>query len=206
MFKSILTAIALTITSATVASAAVLWDDNTKTMTITGQTTQYQASQVYRVNKANEVLNVIMHGQGGNYYAGLRIGRLIKAEGSNVIIPMGKQCVSACAFAALAGNKVIVDGELWFHAPYLSDITTMATILEITQNFGLAYNDMSKYLLSVGVTIDFASNLLYRTSPSKFIVINETVELRKLYETETPWGRADYQYETADMATARGIR
>jgi hypothetical protein len=74
MFKSIITAIALTITSATVASAAVLWDDATKTMTITGQTTMHQASQVYRVNKDNEVLNVIMHGQGGNYYAGLRIG------------------------------------------------------------------------------------------------------------------------------------
>jgi hypothetical protein len=198
MFKSILTAIALTITSATVASAAVLWDDNTKTMTISGQTTMYQASQVYRVNKSNEVLNVIMHGQGGNYYAGLRIGRMIKAEGSNVIIPLGKQCVSACAFAALGGNKVIVDGELWFHAPYLSEITTMATILQITQNFGVAYNDMSKYLLEVGVTIDFATTLLKKTTPSKFIVINDTVQLRKLYETETPWSRADYMYEIFD--------
>jgi hypothetical protein len=198
MFKSILTAIALTITSATVASAAVLWDDTTKTMTITGQTTMYQASQVYRVNKSNEVLNVVMHGQGGNYYAGLRIGRMIKAEGSNVIIPLGKQCVSACAFAALGGNKVIVDGELWFHAPYLSEITTMATILQITQNFGVAYNDMSKYLLEVGVTIDFATTLLKKTTPSKFIVINDTVQLRKLYETETPWSRADYMYEIFD--------
>jgi hypothetical protein len=198
MFKSIITAIALTITSATVASAAVLWDDNTKTMTISGQTTMYQASQVYRVNKSNEVLNVIMHGQGGNYYAGLRIGRMIKAEGSNVIIPPGKQCVSACAFAALGGNKVIVDGELWFHAPYLSEITTMATILQITQNFGVAYNDMSKYLLEVGVTIDFATTLLKKTTPSKFIVINDTVQLRKLYETETPWSRADYMYEIFD--------
>jgi hypothetical protein len=198
MFKSIITAIALTITSATVASAAVLWDDNTKTMTISGQTTMYQASQVYRVNKSNEVLNVIMHGQGGNYYAGLRIGRMIKAEGSNVIIPLGKQCVSACAFAALGGNKVIVDGELWFHAPYLSEITTMATILQITQNFGVAYNDMSKYLLEVGVTIDFATTLLKKTTPSKFIVINDTVQLRKLYETETPWSRADYMYEIFD--------
>jgi hypothetical protein len=198
MFKSIITAIALTITSATVASAAVLWDDNTKTMTISGQTTMYQASQVYRVNKSNEVLNVVMHGQGGNYYAGLRIGRMIKAEGSNVIIPLGKQCVSACAFAALGGNKVIVDGELWFHAPYLSEITTMATILQITQNFGVAYNDMSKYLLEVGVTIDFATTLLKKTTPSKFIVINDTVQLRKLYETETPWSRADYMYEIFD--------
>jgi hypothetical protein len=198
MFKSIITAIALTITSATVASAAVLWDDNTKTMTISGQTTMYQASQVYRVNKSNEVLNVVMHGQGGNYYAGLRIGRMIKAEGSNVIIPPGKQCVSACAFAALGGNKVIVDGELWFHAPYLSEITTMATILQITQNFGVAYNDMSKYLLEVGVTIDFATTLLKKTTPSKFIVINDTVQLRKLYETETPWSRADYMYEIFD--------
>jgi hypothetical protein len=198
MFKSIITAIALTITSATVASAAVLWDDATKTMTITGQTTMHQASQVYRVNKSNEVLNVIMHGQGGNYYAGLRIGKLIKAEGSNVIIPVDKKCISACAFAALAGKKVIVDGELWFHAPYLSKITTMATILQITQNFGVAYNDMSKYLLEVGVTIDFATTLLQKTTPRKFIVINDTAQLRKLYETETPWSRADYMYEIFD--------
>jgi hypothetical protein len=200
MFKSILTAIALTITSATIASAAVLWDDTTKTMTITGQTTMYQASQVYRVNKANEVLNVIMHGQGGNYYAGLRIGGLIKAEGSNVIIPMGKQCVSACAFAALGGNKVVVDGELWFHAPYLSDVPTGVTILNITQNFGIAYNDMSKYLLQVGVTIDFASELLKKSTTSKFVVINDSAELRKLYETETPWSRAYYVYELCDKS------
>jgi hypothetical protein len=201
MFKSILTAIALTITSATVASAAVLWDDATKTMTITGQTTMYQASQVYRVNKANEVLNVVMYGQGGSYYAGLRIGGLIKAEGSNVIIPMGKQCVSACAFAALAGNKVIVDGELWFHAPYLTEVPTGATILGITQNFGVAYNDMSKYLLQMGVTIDFASELLKITTPSKFIIINDSSELRKLYNTDTPWSRAYYVYTTFDSST-----
>ena len=142
----------------------------------------------------NDVLSVTLSGNGGEYYAGLRLGNMIKKEGSVVIIPAGRTCVSACAFAALGSDRAIVDGELWFHAPYLTLVPTNVTILEITQMFGRAYVDMASYLVSVGVPVSFGHDLLVQTTTNKFIVIDDGYQIERMRVTEVPWGKALYEY------------
>jgi hypothetical protein len=195
MFKYLATAIVLAL--ATPAVADVVYDDATKNLVVTGQTTNFQASKIYRIMKDNDVITVTISGDGGDYYAGLRIGRLIKNEGSAVIIPAGKRAVSAAAFAALGGSKVIVDGELWFHTPYLRSVPTTATILEISQMFGRAYVDMSSYLAMMGVPMSFGHDLLVRTTTSKFVVIDDGEQIDRMRATETLWSKAIYEYRYA---------
>ena len=192
MFKYMIAAIALAL--ATPVAADVVYDDTTKNLVITGQTTNFQASKVYRIMKDNEVMTVTISGDGGEYYAGLRIGRLIRNEGSVVIIPAGKRAVSAAAFAALGADKIIVDGELWFHAPYLTTVPTTVTILDITQMFGRAYMDMATYLISVGVPTSFGHDLLVRTSTNKFVVIDDGSQIDRIRATEVLWSKAIYEY------------
>jgi len=195
MFKYLATAIVLAL--ATPASSAVVYDDTTKNLTITGRTSNNQASAVYRVMRDNDVLTVTISGDGGDYYAGLRLGRLIDMEGSTVIIPAGKRAVSAAAFAALGGSKVVVDGELWFHTPYLTMVPTNVTILEITQMFGRAYVDMSSYLAQMGIPISFGHDLLVRTTTSKFVVIDDGEQIDRMRATEVLWSKAIYEYRYA---------
>jgi len=197
MFKSILTAITLTITSATLASASVVYDEATKNLVVSGTTTSYQSLAVWRIMRDNDVLSVTLSGNGGEYYAGLSLGESIEKEGSVVIIPVGKTCVSACAFAALGADRIIVDGELWFHTPYLTLVPTNVTILEITQMFGRAYIDMASYLVSKGIPTSFGHDLLVQTTTDKFIVIDDGYQIERMRATEVPWAKALYEFRYA---------
>jgi hypothetical protein len=197
MFKSILTTIFL-IATATTASASVSYDSTTRSLTLSGPTTLSQVQTAYLVMRSNEVLTVIMSGPGGNYYAGMALGGVIRESRADVIIPEGVACVSACAFAALGGERVIVDGELWFHTPYLTMAPTNMTILEITQEFGKAYLDMSVYLSKMGVSILFANDIMDRSSTCKFIVIDDGAEITKLRSGEFPHTRTGYNYKILD--------
>jgi hypothetical protein len=197
MFKRILATMGLITALISPAAAAVVYDDTTKNLTITGRTNNLQASSVYRYLRDNDVLTVTLQGDGGDYYAGLRIGRLIEAEGSVVVIPTNKRCVSACAFAALGGDRVIVDGELWFHTPYLTSVPTTVTILGITQMFGRAYVDMTSYLAMMGIPMSFGHDLLVRTTTSKFVVIDDGAQIDRIRATETLWSKAIYEYRYA---------
>lgn len=193
MFKSILTTIFLTLVAGS-ASAAVSYDETTRSLTVSGPTTQYQVQATYLAMSSNEVLTVILSGPGGSYYSGMALGRVIRSEGANVIVPEGAICVSACAFATLGAERIIVDGELWFHAPYLMLVPTNVTILDIAQNFGKAYLDMSVYLSQQGVSVLFANDIMAKTSTCKFIVIDDGSEITKLRSGEFPHTRTGYQH------------
>jgi|TARA_R110000851_G_scaffold130962_1_gene264689 hypothetical protein len=194
MFKYVA---AIVIALATPATSAVIYDEATKSLEVTGVTTNYQANKVYKAMKDKDVLTIALSGAGGNYYAGLRIGALIKDEGSIVIIPLGTTCVSACAFAALGGDKVIIDGELWFHTPYLSNVPTDKTLLEIAQMFGRAYVDMTSYLARMDIPMSFGHDLLVRTTRSKFVVIDDGGQIDRMRATEALWVKAIYEYRYA---------
>ena len=195
MFKYLIAAITLAVASPAVAD--VVYDETTKNLEVSGMTTNFQATAVYRYMRDNDVLSVTLSGNGGEYYAGLRLGRLIRKEGAVVIIPTGTTCVSACAFAALGGDKIIVDGELWFHAPFLMGVPTNVTILEITQMFGRGYVDMATYLINVGIPTSFARDILVQTTTEKFIVIDDGYQIDRMRATEVLWGKAIYEYRYA---------
>ena len=197
MFKSILTTIVLLI-AATNAFAGVNYDPVTRSLEVSGYTTMRQVQAANLEMRSNEVLTVILSGPGGDYYAGLALGRAIRKEGANVIIPENSTCVSSCAFASLGGERVIVDGELWFHAPYLTMAPTTVTILDIAHKFGIAYLDLSVYFSEQSISILLANDIIRRTANCKFIVVDSGEEITKLRSGEFPHTRTGYNYKILD--------
>jgi len=215
MFKSVLTAIAVALLATTSFASAsdqradmelmyktgdrsVAYDALTHTVTISGPTTQRQSIALYNTMKEKEVATVILYGPGGDFYAGLRMGDIIRNANVTVIIPKGKSCVSACSFMALAGSRIILDGTLDFHAPYFTRVPTGVSILDITQRFGIGYVDMAGYLVKNGYSTQFARILLEKTSPCKFIVIDEQVGIDDLRTGLNPYGARSFKYTLVD--------
>lgn len=203
MIKSIIAAIAL-VASSTFAYAkttdaemkayanhGVYFDKLTGVMTVRGATTQTMSGLVMMTLLREDVLVVNMAGPGGDFYAGLSIGRSIAAEGASVLISEGKECVSACAFAAVGADKLSIQGKLLFHVPYKMGYRNNVTLQDVAQDAGVAYFDMTRYLVQVKLPLLFARELLAGTSPCKFIEVTDGLEIAKLKATEL-LGYANY--------------
>ena len=159
--------------------AGVRYDQGTHTMTITGATTSWQYTQVKAVMDANDVATVVISGNGGMFYAGLAIGRLIRDEGSTVIIPKGAECISACALSAIASDNVIVDGSLLFHRVYSMQVPANQTIEQIAGHFGKVYLDWAMYMQEMGYSLKVTHQILVGSSPCKFLVISDSKSLQR---------------------------
>jgi hypothetical protein len=183
MLKYILAAITTLIVST--AYADVTYNKDTHTVSISGYTTHEQADKLYHIFKDNEVAVAILSGPGGDYYAGLKMGNMIANEKLTVIVKERTACISACAFMALAGEKIVVDGSVWFHAPYFSQAPTDVTMLQLAHKFGEGYIDMATYLLKRGTSIYFARQIITQTSKCKFIVMTGGEALMDLKKAET---------------------
>lgn len=174
MIRNLLLSLVVVLLAAVPVSAAVIYEKETKSLRITGATSMLQVTKVRRVFSEEDVDTVYMKGPGGDYYAGLSLGRLLKEKEVRIIIPSGSYCASACAFAALGGQKVFMDGELMFHAPYSRSVNPGATIREIAKAYGVVYLDMLDYLLEVmenkEQALSLSKNILKETSVCRFIV------------------------------------
>jgi len=176
--KRLILAVALLLPTA--ALAGVDFDLKSNTLTISGPTTGWQAIQVAGYVASGKVQRVIMWGDGGDYYAGLTIGRILSEVHPLVIIPGGKRCISACAFAALGGKFVVVNGTMLFHRPYLTQVSTRLGLEAVAGVFGKAYIDAVDYVVRMGYPIDFARNVINDTSPCRFMVVTRTEQLRSM--------------------------
>jgi len=160
--------------------AGVSYDEETKTATVSGATTSDQWVELNRVLASKEVRGLTMFGPGGDYYAGLALGRLIAEHNLVVTVPAGMKCTSACAFAALASPKVYVDGSLLLHRGYFRGVSTMITLDEFARLNSVGHHDGTKYLIEMGYTFNFAKMVIADTSPCKFIVVDSSAFAEQL--------------------------
>jgi len=156
--------------------AAVKYDEDTASVSLTGMTTEFQWAQLAAVFAGAEVKTVYLDGPGGDYFAGLAIGRLIRQENVRVIIP--GECISACAFAAMGGREVIIDGVLLFHRPYRMGVSTMQTIEEIAAEWSEAYYAAVFYAVEMGFPMRLISHIIANSSPCSFIAVRDLDALR----------------------------
>src|SRR2546421_2121637 len=124
---------------------------------------------------------VAFSSDGGSLAAGLRIGEAIRRKGFSTIVPDGRRCASACAFAWLGGIERFLgtDARIGFHAasnpgsagergvlPYLTKISLpYEAIIYITQ---AAPNEMTWLNMSDaarrGIRVTLLSSLAKETS------------------------------------------
>jgi len=200
MLKYILAAITSLIVST--AYADITYNKDTHTVSMSGYTTHEQADKLYQILKNNDVATAVLSGPGGDYYAGLKMGAMLADEKLTVIVKENTECVSACAFMALAGENIIVDGVVLFHAPYFPQAPTDVTLLQLAHKFGEGYIDMATYLLRRGSSIYFARQIITQTNSCRFISVDNGEAMMDLKSAETGLSTVYYKNSIKDRCNA----
>lgn len=89
-------------------------------------------------------------------------------------------CLSACAFAALSANKVMIGKNgLEFHAPYIPYVNTDMSLNEFSLQTQTSLLSLIKYLNKTGYGIDFLNILINYTNKDSFAVFYSIDDLQK---------------------------
>lgn len=163
----------------TVSLGAVSYDKETSTLRITGSTDMAQVVQASHYMDEHEVQYIEMWGPGGYLEMGLHLGnRISKEEGVTVVVPKNKNCISACAFAAMGSDHIRVDGKLLLHRPFVTAVPSMVTLEESLAYVGRGYLITAYYLEDHGYKRNLMLSIMTYTSPCKFMVF-ENLEVKK---------------------------
>lgn len=169
------------------------------TLTISGNTTRVQAAQVQQVLKRNDVERIVMWGNGGDFFSGLAIGLMIKESEATVQIPSGTRCVSACAFAAIASEKIMVGGELWFHKAYRPSYGPLESLEDIDKDGQRIGITLSYYAYKLDLPLRFMFEVVGTTTSCKFLVIDSTRSARALQAAS--FDTDDFRYQRGYIDT-----
>lgn len=176
------------------AMAGVSFDKETKTLRITGTTDMIQVIRASNYMTEHEVQYIEMWGPGGYMTMGLQLGNRISRETSaTVVIPKGKRCISACAFAAMGSKHIRIDGKLMLHRPFIAGAPIMVPLEEVLAYMGKGYLQTAYYLEDHKYPRSIMDNMMTYTSPCKFMVY-EGIEVKKP-EDLTMWSLDDSRCE-----------
>lgn len=164
---ALITALALP----TLAMSEVTYDEETSTLRITGQTDMVQVIDASNYIREHDIQYIEMWGPGGYMEMGLQLGNHIsRIEDVTVVIPKGKSCISACAFAAMGSKHIRIDGKLMLHRPFIVAVPTMTNLEEALAYMGKGYLKTAYYLEDHGYSRFIMDNIMTYTSPCKFMV------------------------------------
>lgn len=92
-------------------------------VTVIGQINEGDSDQFSSVIQGYSKAIVVFDSPGGNLFAGLQIGQVIRTHEFATGVPDGASCASACALAWLGGTRRYLQGsgEVGFHAAYRED-------------------------------------------------------------------------------------
>ena len=155
----------------TLAMSEVTYDEETSTLRITGQTDMVQVIDASNYIREHDIQYIEMWGPGGYMEMGLQLGNHIsRIEDVTVVIPKGKSCISACAFAAMGSKHIRIDGKLMLHRPFIVAVPTMTNLEEALAYMGKGYLKTAYYLEDHGYARFIMDNIMTYTSPCKFMV------------------------------------
>ena len=133
---------------------------------------------------------------GGDFEASMRLGRLLRENGLFSIVAKNDQCMSACAFAFMGGERRRVEGRLGVHRPWFP----------VVQDFPdrqSKYRSVQKALKAYIDEMDFPDSL-YETVmavPPEAMHFLTPAELKRFYLV----GISPSSEDLADAAAARRL-
>jgi hypothetical protein len=133
---------------------------------------------------------------GGDIDAAMTLGRVLRRFGAYTMVAKGEQCMSACVFAFMGGERRIVAGQLGIHRPFFS--TTQAEPDRLTR-----FRYMQKVLRGYFEEMDFPSSLYEAVMlvPPESMKILAPAELKQFYLE----GISPSSEDVADAASARRL-
>lgn len=165
------------------ADARVVYEKESKQLQVNGPTTWDQWREINKALKEEDVLSISIWGPGGYVQPALAIARLVREANLPLIIPEQRLCISACAFIAASNqNKVIVEGEAWFHGPHTGVFPVVASL----ETYGRAMSELNIRMAFLfqdwGYGKEFYRWMVFRTSACRFFAVKNTEDFRNLRE------------------------
>jgi hypothetical protein len=133
---------------------------------------------------------------GGDFEASMRLGRLLRELGLSTVVARNEQCMSACVFAFMGGERRTVEGRLGVHRPWFP----------VAQDFPdrqIKFRSLQKSLRAYIDEMDFPDSL-YETVmavPPESMHILAPAELKRFYLE----GISPSSEDLADAAAARRL-
>jgi len=163
----------------TAALSEVTYDKETSTLRVTGPTDMIQVISASNYMTEHEVKYIEMWGPGGYMQMGLQLGnRISREETATVVIPKGKSCISACAFAAMGSSHIRIDGKMMLHRPFIAAAPILERLEDILAYMGRGYLQAAYYLEDHGYSRNVMRSMMKHTSPCKFMVYTD-LEVRE---------------------------
>jgi len=157
-----------------VALSKVSYDEETSTLRINGPTDMIQLVSASNYMTDHDVKYIEMWGPGGYMTMGLQLGnRISREEGATVVIPKGKRCISACAFAAMGSDHIRIDGKLMLHRPFIAAAPILERLEDTLAYMGRGYLKSAYYLEDHGYPRNVMNSIMKYTSPCKFMVYTD---------------------------------
>lgn len=120
---------------------------------------------------------LVMNSPGGFMVEAYQLGFVIQELGISVLIVDGDICLSACAFAVMASENLILNGILAFHSPYVENIPSGMS----TEDFGAmergAMMRMMIYTITMGYSVGLVADIHEQTSRHEYIVFDDVADL-----------------------------
>lgn len=164
------------LTTPSLAFSEVKFEEDTNALTISGVTDYKQVVAATNTLREEDVAYVYMWGPGGHAEVYLTLGGMLDREtGVTVVIPKGKDCISACAFAAMGADHIQVDGRLMLHVAYYPVVPFFDSLEHISTQIAKFHVKQAFYLEDQGYSRQIMRDLLRHTSHCKFLVYEDIV-------------------------------
>jgi hypothetical protein len=133
---------------------------------------------------------------GGDFEASMRLGRLLRELGLSTVVARNDQCMSACVFAFMGGERRTVEGRLGVHRPWFP----------VAQDFPdrqVRFRSLQKSLRAYIDEMDFPDSLYEAVMavPPESMHILAPAELKRFYLD----GISPSSEDLADASSARRL-
>jgi hypothetical protein len=140
--------------------------------------------------------SVWLAGDGGDFDASLKLGRMLRELGVHTVVAKNDRCMSACVFAFMGGERRVVEGRLGIHRPYFP---VAADFPDRQQRF----RNLQKNLRAYIEEMDFPDSLYEAVMavPPESMNFLAPAELKRFYLV----GISPSSEDLADAAAARRL-
>jgi len=160
-----------------------------------------KALQELAADLQRDDLTVYLDSRGGDPFAAMQIGRLIRKyegrtfigrEPSDLDDPLSAKCYSSCALIFISGVLRLSSGELGLHRPYLASAPQTRQAVE--KQVPLMLAEIKQYIVDMGITDNFYEQMV-NTEPSRMTIYNSDDYVKLVPENDPVYQEIEIAYE-----------
>jgi len=163
---------------------------------ITNTVTEGDAKAFQDASRDLEKQNgVWLDSKGGDVFAAMQIGRLIRKYELSTWVSAPGKCYSSCALIFIAGVWRLNFGEIGLHRPYLASAPQRRQILE--KQIPLLLSQIKSYVYEMGITENFYQQLV-NTPPSEMVTYGWSDYRKIVPENDPTYDEVRISYEARE--------